>query len=89
MSITDQLDTQLCATNVVKLRMRRGPVGTQPRPPVVLPGGGNTPRPTSQPYQVGWAVQVGRVSDDEKRRAKNIWSLNLRRKLKSYVLVLA
>ena len=65
MTITGQLDTQLRATNVVKLGMRRGPVGAQPRPQVVFRGGGNTPRPTSQPYRVGCAAQVGRVSDDD------------------------
>ena len=32
MSITDQLDTQLRATNVVKLGMRRGFVETPPAP---------------------------------------------------------
>ena len=32
MSIIDQLDTQFCATNVVKLGMRRGSVAIHPAP---------------------------------------------------------
>ena len=82
MSITDQLDTQLRATNVVQLGMRRGPVGTQPSPPVVLRGGGNTPRPTSQPYRVGCAAQVGRVSDDAKAKSEEYLELKSEEKIK-------
>ena len=40
-----------------------------PRPQAVPRDGGNTPRPTSQPYRDGCAAQVGRLSDDAK--AKN------------------
>ena len=35
-----------------------------PRPQVVPRGGVNASRPTSQPYRVGCAGQVGRLSDD-------------------------
>ena len=55
-------------------------------PQAVPQSGGNTPRPTSQRYQVGCTAQVGRLSDDAKAK-KNIWSSNLERKLKSYVMV--
>ena len=48
MNVTDQLDRQLRATNVAKLGMRLSCVET--RPQAVPRGGGNTPRPTSQPY---------------------------------------
>ena len=39
-----------------------------PRPQAAPRGGGNTPRPTLQPCQVGCAAQVGRLSDDAKAK---------------------
>ena len=47
-----------------------------PRPQAVPRGGGSTPGPTSQPYRVGCAAQVRRLSDDAK--AKNEEYLELK-----------
>ena len=74
MSITDQLDTRLRATNVVKLGMKRGSVGTSTR--------SNTSRPTSQPYRVGCTVQVGRLSDDAKAKNEDYLELKSGEKIK-------
>ena len=52
------------------------------RPQVVLRGGGNTPRLTSQPYRVGCAAQVGRVSDDAKATNEEYLELKSEEKIK-------
>ena len=52
-------------------------------------GGGNTPRPTSQPYRVGCAAQVGRLSDDTKAKDEEYLELKSGENNKSCVMVLA
>ena len=52
------------------------------RPQAVSRGGGNTPRPTSQPYRVGCAVQVGRLSDDAKAKDEEFLELKSVEKIK-------
>ena len=81
MSITNQLDMQSRATNVVKLDMRRGTVGTTP-PQAAPQGGGNTPRLPSQPYRVGCTGQVGRLLDDAKAKDKEYLELKVGQKIK-------
>ena len=81
MSIIDQLDTQSRATNVVKLDMRRGSVGTTP-PQAVRRGESNTPRPLSQPYRVGCTAEVGRLSDDAKAKDEKYLELKSGEKIK-------
>ena len=44
--------------------------------------GGNTPRPTSQPYRVGCTAQVGRLSDDAKAKDEEYLELKSGEKIK-------
>ena len=53
-----------------------------PRPQAVPWGEGNIPRPTSQPYRVGCAVQVGRLSDDAKAKDEKYLELKCGEKIK-------
>ena len=53
-----------------------------PRPQAVPQGEGNTPGHTSQPYRVGCAVQVGRLSDDAKAKDKEYLELKSGEKIK-------
>ena len=89
MSITDQLDTQPRATNVVKLGMRRGSVGTIPALNLLL---GVEAIPLDLRYNRTELDALHKLEDYRmmpKRKMKNIWSLNRERKLKSCVMVLA
>ena len=88
MSITDQLDTQR-ATNVVKLGMRRGTVGTTPA--LKLPLGVETTLPDFR-YNRTELDALQKLEDYrmmQKRKMKNIWSSNRERKLKSCAIVFA
>ena len=81
MSITDQVDTQLRATNVAKLCMRRGSVGTPPALNLLL---GVKATPLDLPHHRTELDALRKLEDYRmmpKRRMKNIWSLNLERKL--------
>ena len=53
-----------------------------PRPQAAPWGGGNSPRPTSQPYRVGRAAQVGRLSDDAKPKNEEYLELEFGEKIK-------
>ena len=53
-----------------------------PRPQAAPRGGGNIPRPPSQPYRVGCAAQVGRLSDDVKVKDKEYLELKSGEKMK-------
>ena len=53
-----------------------------PHPQAVPHSGGNTPRPTSQPYQVGCTAQVGRLSDDAKVKNEEYLELKSGQKIK-------
>ena len=68
MSITDQLDTQSRATNVVHIGHEKRFCRNSPRPQAAPRGGSNTSKPPSQPYRVGCTAQVGRLSDDAKTK---------------------
>ena len=52
------------------------------RPQAVPRGGSNTPRPTSQPYQVGCDAQVGSLSDDANAKDEEYLELKLGEKIK-------
>ena len=52
------------------------------RPQAVPRGGDNTRRPTSQPYQVECASQVGRLSDDAKAKNEEYLKLKSGEKIK-------
>ena len=83
----DQPDMQLRATNVVKLSMKRGTVGTHPTLKLLLcveetPLGlrhNRTELDALHKLEDYWMMP--------KRRMKNIWSLNRERKLNSCVMV--
>ena len=89
MSITDQLDTQLRATNVVKLDMRKGSVGTTPTHKLLL---GVEAIPLDLRHN-RTELDALHILEDyrmmQKRKIKNISSLNRERKLRSCVMVLA
>ena len=53
-----------------------------PRSQAVPGGGGNTPRPTPQPYRVGCAAQIGRLSDDAKAKDEKYLELKSGEKIK-------
>ena len=53
-----------------------------PRPQAAPRGGGNTPRPPSQPYRVGCTAQVGRLSDDAKAKDGEYLKLKSEEKIK-------
>ena len=83
MSITDQLDTQLPATHMVKLSMRRGSVGT-PRALKLFLGGEVAPlglRHNRTAY-VRCAAQVGRLSDNAKAKDEEYLELKSGEKMK-------
>ena len=50
--------------------------------PAVPQGGGNTPRPMSQPYRVGCAAQVGRLLDDTTAKDEEYLELKSGEKIK-------
>ena len=81
-SLTNQLDTPLHGNNVVKLGMRRSFVETYLRPQAVPRGGGNSLRPTSQPYRVGCTAQVERLSDEAKAKNEEYLGLKSGEKIK-------
>ena len=89
MSITDQLDTQLRATNVVKLDMRKGSVGTTPALKLLL---GVEAIPLDFRHN-RTELDALHILEDyrmmQKRKIKNISSSNRERKLRSCVMVLA
>ena len=82
MNITDQLDTQSRATNVVKLGKKKGTVGTHPRPQAAPRDGGNALRSPLQPYRVGCTAQVGRLLDDAKAKYEEYLELKSGEKIK-------
>ena len=87
MSITDQLDAQLRATNAVKLGMKRDSVGTHPALKLFL---GVEATPLNLRHNRTDLIALRKLEDYwmmPKRRIKNIWSSNLERKLKSCVMV--
>ena len=53
-----------------------------PRPQAAPRNGGNTPRPSSQPYRVGCTAQVGRLSDDVKAKDEEYLELKSGEKIK-------
>ena len=53
-----------------------------PRPQAAPRGGGNTPRPTSQPYRIGCAAQVGRLSDEARAKDEEYLELKSGEKIK-------
>ena len=88
MSITDQLDAQLRATNVVKLGMGKGSVGTIPVLKL-LPGLEATPpdfRHNRTELDARHKLEDYQLMQKQKM---NIWSSNRERKLRSCVMVLA
>ena len=89
MSITDRLNTQLRATNKMKLGMRRGTVGTHPALKLIL---GVEATPLELRHNRTELDALHKLEDYrmmQKRKMKNIWSSNRERKLKSCVMVLA
>ena len=89
MSITDQVDTQLRATNVANPGMIKGSVGTPPTLKLLL-GVEATPldlRHNRTEFNALRKLEDYRMRPE--RRMKNIWSSNLERKLKSCVMALA
>ena len=79
MSITDQLDTQSHATNVVKLGMRKGTVGTTPA--LKLPLGVEATPPDFRHNRTELDA-LHKLEDHwmmQKRKMKNIWSSNRER----------
>ena len=89
MSITDQLDTRLRATNVVKVGMRRGTVGTHPAAKLLL---GVEATPLDLRHNCTELDALHKLGDYrmmQKRKMENIWSSNRERKLNSCVMVLA
>ena len=89
MSITDQLDTQLRATNVAKLGMRRGSVGISPALKLLL-GEKATPLDLRHnPTELDALRKLEDYGMMPKQRMKNIWSSHRERKLKSCVMVSA
>ena len=89
MSITDQLDTQPRATNVVKLGMRRGSVGTTPALKLFF---GVEATPLDLRHNRTELDALHNLEDYrmmQKRKMKNIWSSNRERKLRSCAMVLA
>ena len=87
MSITDLVDTQLRATNVEKLGLRRGSVETFPALKLFL-GVEATPldlHPNSTELDALHKLEDYLMMP--KQRMKNIWSSNRERKLKSCVMV--
>ena len=87
MSITDQLDMQSRATNVVKLGMREGSVGTLPALKLLL---GVEATPLDLRHNRTELDALRKLEDYRmrpERMMKNIWSSNLERKSKSCVMV--
>ena len=77
MNITDQLDTQLRATNVVKLSMRRASVGTPPSLKLFL---GMEPTPRDLRHNRAQLDGLRKLEDYcmmPKQRTKSISSSNL------------
>ena len=67
-----------CAEIGHEKRFYRNAPHSQPAPR----NGGNTPRPTSQPYRVGCAAQVGRLSDDAEAKNEEYLELKSGEKIK-------
>ena len=89
MNITDKLDTQSRATNVVKLGMRKGSVGTTPALKLLL---GVEAITLDLPHNRTELDALHKLEDYrmmQKRKMKDIRSSNRERKLKSCVMVLA
>ena len=89
MNITDQLDTQSRAANVVKLGMRRGSAGTSPALKLPL---GVKAIPLDLRHNRTELDALHKLEDYrmmQKRKMKNNWSSNRERKLRSCVMVLA
>ena len=87
MSITDQVGTQLRATNVAKLGMRRGSVGIPSALKLFL-GVEATPLDLRHnPTELDALRKLEDFRMMPKQRMKNIWSSNLKRILKSCVMV--
>ena len=87
MSITDQVDTQLCATNVAKLGMKRKSVGTPPALKLLL---GVEATPLDLRHNRTKLDVLHKLEDYQmipKQRMKNIWSSNLGSKLKLCIMV--
>ena len=89
MSITDQLDTQLCATNEAKLGMRRDFVGTHPALKLLLGVEATALDLRHNRTELDALRKLKGYRMRPKLRRKNIWNSNLERKLKSCVMVLA
>ena len=87
MSITDQLDTQLHATNVAKLGMRRGSAGITPTLSMFLGMEATLLGLRHNPTKLDALRKLEDYWMMPKQRMKNIWSLNLERKSKSCVIV--
>ena len=87
MSITDQLDTQLHATNVAKLGMRRGSAGITPTLSMFLGMEATLLGLRHNPTELDALRKLEDYWMMPKQRMKNIWSLNLERKSKSCVIV--
>ena len=87
MSITDQLDTQLRATNVAKLGMRKDSVGISSALKLFL-GVGATPLVLHHnPIELDALRKLEDYLMMPKQRTKNIWRSNLERKLRSCIMV--
>ena len=87
MSITDQLDTQLHATNVAKSGMRRGSAGITPTLSMFLGMETTLLGLRHNPTELDALRKLEDYWMMPKQRMKNIWSLNLERKSKSCVIV--
>ena len=79
--ITDQLDAQLCATNVVKLGMRRGTVGAHPAPKLLLGVEATPPDLRHSRTELDALHKLEDYRMLQKRKMENIWSSNWERKL--------
>ena len=89
MSITDQLDTQSYATNVVKLGTSGDFIGMHPALKLPL---GVEATPLDLCHNRIELDALHKLEDYQmmqKQKMKNIWSSNRERKLKSHVMVLA
>ena len=86
-STADQLDIQLRTTNVVKLGVKRGCVGTLSALKLLL-GVEATPLDLRhKPTELDTLRKLADYRMMPKRKMKNIWSWNRERELKSYVMV--
>ena len=87
MSIIDQLDTQLRATNVAKLGTRRGTVGTTSALRLLLGVEATPLYLRHNPTELDALRKLEDYRRRPERRMKNIWSSCLERKLKSSIMV--